>query len=344
MSLTKEEVKKRLLQMIDEIGEKNDDGYVYYNKDKLLNKLESSGAGKFKDYGFGKLLTFLQKELSVEAISYDKHRIPQSCFFSEKQAKQAKQSVVKRNQKQAGSTKMLDKPQPLDGSSHGCPKLTVTELKVKVYNMIIMLVEGGQVNQQKDQTCCSVPLEKLNMVWQKASGSYKFTDYKHGSFKKFLIEQCQLKPMKNDHFEIRPGIIKTELQNIERQKESIATASSSDTEGHVSLEDSSQCKPEESLPKQVDKGNAGRCLSDGGQTPDISDPSTVTVLHMDSQSNVRSQSGELPTVSATKPTTEIVLPETRIPQSRYVELLLNCLYCSCRPFTRIVLKWGVGCH
>ena len=320
MSLSKKEVKQKLLHIIHDIGEKNDDGYVYYNKDKFLNKLEASGAGQFKDYGFGKLINFLQKELFVETISYDKHRIPQSSFFNVKQANE-QSVVVKQNQKQAASTKMLDKPQPFDGRSHDCPKLTVAELKVKVYKMILMVIERVQVNQQKEQTCFSVTLETLNIEWQKTSGGYKFADYKHGAFKKFLVEQCHLK-LKEDGFQIRPDIIKTELQNIESQKEGLAIASSSDAVGHVSMEDSPQWKSDENLSKPIDNGNAGRCISDGGKPPYISDPGAVRILNMDTSSNVRSQSDELSTVSATKPTAEIVLPETRIPQSRYVEPLI----------------------
>ena len=302
MRLTKKELTKELLDIINDIGEKKNDGYVYYRKEKLLLKWEALGKGKFTEHGCGKLSAFLEKELSEEKLDSDKYRIPDSFLhdldFSVEGCIET--PLVGVSKKPKTSPRKIAKPKLSHGGDHDNPSLKLNQLKSQVLELVNSkcgMHEGGHE--------CKLELEKLNLEWQKTNPGMKFKDYKYGSFKSFLIDKCRLKESekKRDCFVIDPAFIKAELQRIKNESEKLA--SSSDDETIPSMENPSPNKTEAVTPKHIDH------TKQSSQPLSIDRNSTPFVV---ASSADRIHCNELSAGSSKKLTHK--LPETRISQSR----------------------------
>ena len=306
MGSTEKELKKKLLDIIKGIGEKKNDGYVYYRKEKLLKEWDACGEGKFTKHGFGKLSTFLKNELSEEELGSDKYRIPQS-FLSDidvNDEERTKPSSVVRGKKPKESPRSIAKPKLDEGGDHGNPMLTLNELKSKVLTMVLQLVKRKCDMHEAGHKCISVKLEELDKEWQKSSQNMKFKDYKFGSFKAFLIEKCQLKnkASENNVFTIDPAVIEAELQCIKSESE--ISASSKDDEALPIMENPLPSNTSDtSLKINIDHTKQSFQTS-------YSDQNSATTTIMGASSTDRSHCNE-PSAGFPKK-----LPETRISQSR----------------------------
>ena len=269
MASGKDEIKNILLDTIAVIGEKSDDGFVYFRKEKLLNRWGTFGIGRFRDKGFGKLPSFLKRELPVDELSSNEYRIPQSSLgrfgFNERQCSgRSKLSVCQKHVESKAKVDEFKHDQDIKDSRHG---VTLSELKVKVFTMIDKLIDG-KPTKEKDQSII-VTLKALKKEWRKTNLAYEFTDYGYGTFKNFLIEKCLLKLLEKDRFEILPDFIKAELQTIENENENVAHSSTIvAAESFVSMKDSSQLKVSKILPTQDNEGAIANVLPD--QTSDSS--------------------------------------------------------------------------
>ena len=364
MASSKDEIKNKLLDTIAAIGEKNDDGFVYFRKEKLLNRWGTLGIGRFRDKGFGKLPSFLKRELPVDELSCDEYRIPESSLgrfgFNARQcSRRSKLNVCQKQVESKAKIEGLKYDKDIKDSRY---KVTLSELKFKVFTMIGRLIEGVPT-QETDQSII-VTLKVLKKEWRKANGIHEFADYGYGTLKKFLVEKCLLKILEKDRFEILPDFIKAELQTIENENESVANTSMIvAAESLAGMKDSSQANVSKILSTQDSEETAANVLPDqksdssaGCQSQmenssevEMQGPGSSTVSaniikilptqdsersianalpdqtsdfransqpQMENSSQGNSQDPALSTISSVEQTPDVVLPETRLSQSR----------------------------
>ena len=305
MPLNKRELTELLLGIIGDIGEKKNDGFVYVKREKLLLKWEACGQGKFTDHGQGKISKFLQNDLSMQIVSNDRYRLDQLLIPDLDDEQQRRLPLATR-----------EKTTDLTTSDIGTHNLiTLSELKNKVYNMILTFVKRTWSSEQCDQKFRTVSLEELNKEWQKLNPNKKFKDYKHGTFKLFLIEKCHLTGSGKDDFEVNIRFIETQIQDLSKESD----GSNADN-SRVSVKNQLPSKSSYSPQQQIGQGGVFRpgsqsntCIQQSGiQKPTLASnhPSEATSI-----SDARLQCSGLST-RGTRALANDKLPESRISQSR----------------------------
>ena len=228
MPFTKKGIKTTLESIIREIGEEKD-GFITFKKETLLRGWEACRFGKFKNHGFGKMSTFLQKELFVEELSSDKWRIAsKSIAGSEKKGNdkitEPSFAHAVQSESKASSNDVAGPKSPVEQESADKQTVDLNKLKVDVLTMIQKFLQGKLKNKQKHAV---VTLEELNILWQNQEiyPKKKFKEFKCGNFKSFLTKHCNLKLLEGDasntvEFQIEADAIKTELESIKSKSKS----------------------------------------------------------------------------------------------------------------------------
>ena len=226
MSLKIKEIKTKLGSIIREIGEEKD-GFITFKKETLLRRWEACGFGKFKNHGFGKMSTFLQKELFVEEVSSDKLRIASKNIVGIKKKDNDKITEppfphAVQSESKASSNDVAGPKCPVEQENADKQTVDLNKLKVDVLTMIQKFLQGKLKKKH-----AVVTLDELNIVWQNQEiyPKKKFKEFKCGTFKSFLTNNCNLKLLEGDasntvEFQIEADAIKTELESIKSKSKS----------------------------------------------------------------------------------------------------------------------------
>lgn len=127
------------------------------------------------------------------------------------------------------------------------------ELTVKILTMVLELIQSKDGVQETCQECVTVEVEKLNIEWQKTNPGKKFKDYKCGTFKSFLKNQCDLKESitAKDQFKINPSEIEEKLRDVNSKNKVLV--SSNNNEANSYKEAPLASKPSATPPKHIDE-------------------------------------------------------------------------------------------
>ena len=213
MSANKEWLKAEVLEVAREIGVNKYDCLVF-DMDSFLARWNSTHTGQFKQYGYGKMSSFLRTEVGVEE-SNGKYRIKitvsDASHETEKGASAKFVSLVT-------DSKMNSTASPNDSAG---PKSEeeLHGLKVEVLTSIQDYLENSTKPKQRKSY---LTLNQLNSAWAHQHPNDKFKMRGFGSFKSFLANKLNLRTpegqQQQDCFKITLYDVKRKLECLESRE------------------------------------------------------------------------------------------------------------------------------
>ena len=207
MSLTKDELKNEILDLIRKVG-KEKNGYLKFDFDCLLRKWEPLHPGEpFSNHGFGGFKKFLEKVCNAEDLGERYFGIPKGCSSpqSDKKAPHVAQKF------ETASSKENEIPEPTGAR----PKLII--LKAEFLCLIHEILEEDRYIGKEE---AAIKLNTLLEAWQKIHPKEKFPAPAFGKFKQFLIHHCNLKPPANSN---EREVVIANKESVENQIKELLT-------------------------------------------------------------------------------------------------------------------------
>lgn len=229
---TKEELRNELLTLIRQIGKDRADLYVF-DLNKLLERWERKPESQqFRNYGFGKLTTFLKEYCGVVESPEKEFSIPKKVMFktdverhehrreaTPPEHRKLGSSAIKNKKHDARQIQSEDDPfsQAQPESHAAARQKELCDLKFKMFRILKDLLETEKYRRKGE---IYVSHDELHRRWQTSHPNEKFKSYGFGNLRDFLIRHCEIKQdKKSDKFPIARMMVEKELDEFKRRSE-----------------------------------------------------------------------------------------------------------------------------